>query len=523
MNAAIYSRVSTKAQAEDGTSLASQEASCRKLAKQRGFVVTDVFREDWPGDSLDRPQLREVRAAVAGRRYDALICHATDRLARNPIHIAIIAEECDKAGVALLFVTEPLDNSAEGQLIRYVRGFAAQVEREKIRERTVRGKQARAASGRLPQGTGRGAYGYRYDPVRGVREVHDEEAAVVRRIFRCIADGATCHAVAVQLNRDEIPAQSGGVWYPLTIRRLVENTIYKGETTYGKTKRISLGGRRRRLEQRDPSEWITIPGASPAIVTLEEFDAAQRARESGGHTRRPSSSTYFLTGHVYCGYCGGRLHGATMSGRYRYYACRMTSPQYRPNAKCPAKYVRADELEAKVWEYLSSVVSRPEVVLAELRRRREADTGPLDAELVRVEKELKSLRDQHHRLIRLYQYAEIDDEYMARQLKSLKTRETVAEAEQARLQELQRSLTDLDELEVHVGDWATRVSANLAGMDLEDRQLLLRALEVRVVVTPERWEIHGALPACEGDSRAYTTIERTSASPRVCSPRYPWA
>jgi site-specific DNA recombinase len=90
-------------------------------------------------------------------------------LSRNPVHLFILAEECEKAGVELHFVTEPLDHSPEGQLIGFVKGYAAQIEREKIRERTVRGKRARAIEGKLPQGTGRGAFGYRYERGTGRR------------------------------------------------------------------------------------------------------------------------------------------------------------------------------------------------------------------------------------------------------------------------------------------------------------------------------------------------------------------
>ena len=159
MLAAVYCRVSTKAQAEDGSSLETQARACVKAAEQAGFSIKRdfVYREDWPGDSLDRPMLGTVRDLIRKRVISALYCYSTDRLSRNAVHLYILAEECDKAGVGLHFVTEPLDNSPEGQLIGFVRGYAAQIEREKIRERTVRGKLARAAQGKLPQGTGKGA------------------------------------------------------------------------------------------------------------------------------------------------------------------------------------------------------------------------------------------------------------------------------------------------------------------------------------------------------------------------------
>ena len=121
MRAAIYCRVSTKAQAEDGTSLETQQRACTEAAHERGYRTLPelIFREDWPGDSLDRPQLSRLRELVRTRSVEAVICYATDRLCRNPIHLFIFAEECEKANVPLVFVTEPLDASPEGQLIRF--------------------------------------------------------------------------------------------------------------------------------------------------------------------------------------------------------------------------------------------------------------------------------------------------------------------------------------------------------------------------------------------------------------------
>ena len=66
-NAAIYCRVSTRQQAEDGSSLDSQEVACRRLAASQGFTVTQVFKEDFPGTELARPLLDQLRAGVRPR------------------------------------------------------------------------------------------------------------------------------------------------------------------------------------------------------------------------------------------------------------------------------------------------------------------------------------------------------------------------------------------------------------------------------------------------------------------------
>jgi DNA invertase Pin-like site-specific DNA recombinase len=74
---------------------------------------------------------------VRQREVGAVIVFALDRLSRKQAHVAIVADECERAGVALLFATEEYEQSAVGEFIRSAKAFAAEPEREKIRERTV--------------------------------------------------------------------------------------------------------------------------------------------------------------------------------------------------------------------------------------------------------------------------------------------------------------------------------------------------------------------------------------------------
>ena len=75
------------------------------------------------------------------------------------------------------FVTERFEDTAVGRFILAARAFIAEVEREKIVERTTRGKeQSEPGVGAFPQATGRGLYGYHYDRASGHRVVNDEQA-----------------------------------------------------------------------------------------------------------------------------------------------------------------------------------------------------------------------------------------------------------------------------------------------------------------------------------------------------------
>jgi site-specific DNA recombinase len=70
------------------------------------------------------------------------VCYSLDRLSRDPVHGVIITQELEKHHVGLEAVTETVDSTEVGKLITYIRGFAAKLEAEKIKERSVRGRKA---------------------------------------------------------------------------------------------------------------------------------------------------------------------------------------------------------------------------------------------------------------------------------------------------------------------------------------------------------------------------------------------
>ena len=192
VKAVIYSRVSTDAQERDGTSLVNQERACVARAQSNSWQIVECVRDTASGFNLDRPGIDSIRQLLRQGGVDVVVAYAVDRLSRNQNHIGVLFDAIEQAGARLEFVTEKVEDSAIGRFIFAVRAFSAEVEREKISERTTRGKAEKARSGRIPQGTGKGVYGYRYSPETGQREVLEDQANVVRRIFEEFCNNASC-------------------------------------------------------------------------------------------------------------------------------------------------------------------------------------------------------------------------------------------------------------------------------------------------------------------------------------------
>src|SRR3712207_897690 len=95
--AAIYVRVSSIQQEQDGSSLDSQEAACRAYAEQLGYTVVAVHRETFSGGSFhERPLLGELRLAVRSGAVDVVVAYAVDRVSRDQTHIWILLDELDR-------------------------------------------------------------------------------------------------------------------------------------------------------------------------------------------------------------------------------------------------------------------------------------------------------------------------------------------------------------------------------------------------------------------------------------------
>lgn len=76
-----------------------------------------------------------------------IVIYDPDRLARNLAHQLIITEEIEKSGAKLLFVSVTFEASHEGNLFYSMRGAISAYEKEKIKERTTRGKKGKARTG----------------------------------------------------------------------------------------------------------------------------------------------------------------------------------------------------------------------------------------------------------------------------------------------------------------------------------------------------------------------------------------
>ena len=178
---ALYVRVSTEFQFEEGYSLEAQEEKLRQWCALKDIHRFRIYRDGgWSGSNLNRPAMQELIADIRARLVVRVVVYKLDRLSRSQKDTLYLLEELFiPGGVEFISINENFDTgSPYGKAMIGILSVFAQLERENIRERTRMGMYERVKSGLWRGGSGT-PFGYDYDPAEN-KLVPNEHAQEVR-------------------------------------------------------------------------------------------------------------------------------------------------------------------------------------------------------------------------------------------------------------------------------------------------------------------------------------------------------
>lgn len=187
-----YARVSSEEQAAHGVSLADQRERLEAYATANGHALAAVLEEPAVSASVSptaRPVLARALAMLAKGEADALVVTRLDRLSRVTRDVLALVDTAKREGWRLVSMTESLDTETpHGRLVVTMLAAVAEMERERIRERTREGlarvaREKRARSHRIPFGWRVAGYDGTETPGGKVRLIPDTKEAEIRKII----------------------------------------------------------------------------------------------------------------------------------------------------------------------------------------------------------------------------------------------------------------------------------------------------------------------------------------------------
>ena len=519
--AAIYARVSSDRQRREQT-IRSQTAALRELAAACDLLVVEdlVFEDEGvSGTVLRRPGLERLRDLAVEGRFEVLLCHAPDRLARRYAYQVLLLEEFQRAGIEVIFAKEPeRSGTPEDELLRQFQGMIAEYERAQIAERCRRGKLHRARGGAVSV-MARAPYGYRYvkrsEHADAFFEVDEAEAPVVREIFRrYLEEDESIAKIGRWLTAQGVPTRTRATgWNNATIWGMLRNPAYAGQAAYGKTRatgetvratrQARLRGQRSTHISREevaPQDWKRI--TVPALISEEQFALAQErlhrnSRFSPRNTCRPSLLQGILVCRE-CGYAYYRCSTRSKNGKLReYYRCSGTDGHRRPEGRvCENRPVRLAEIDELVWTRVLALLEDPALIQAEIDRRLQTMRATHAAASRRdgLERDLVRSQNAIRRLLDGYQEQLVTLDELRARTPELRKREATI---QAQLHALDAELHDAEtylKLTETLEGFRARLTDNAQSLTVEQRQQIVRLVVREVLIGEDDITIRHSIP-----------------------------
>jgi site-specific DNA recombinase len=522
--AAIYARVSSDRQKEDKT-IASQTSSLREYAQANSFTVPEgwIFEDEgYSGATLSRPGLERLRDLVAEGQVQTVLVYGPDRLSRKYAYQVLLLEEFSRQGVETVFLLGVSGQTPEERLLVQFQGMIAEYERAQIAERSRRGKRHRAKAGCVNVLSG-APYGYRYvkrnEATDACYLVDEAQAAVVREVFECYTvEGLSIGAIVHRLNERKVPTRFGkSLWERSKVWAMLRNPAYVGRAAYGKTERAERKRMTRPLRQkggysarssanreRPKEQWIGLP--VPALVSEEAFArAAEKLSENRRFASRNTKEPTLLQGLLVCGQCGYALYRTstrTTRRQAKYYRC-LGSDGYRHlmDPPCQCRPIRVEDLDDLVWQQVMDLLEKPELIHAELERRRQESlrSDPLEQRRGELTQNLKRTEQQIDKLLDAYQEGLVQLGQLRQRMPELRRKQATAEKEleNARWKALIAEKTQ--QLEQSLETFVGRLQQSAKNLSVAERQKVVRLLIKDIVVgVDNRITIRHFLPLMGG-------------------------
>lgn len=466
---AIYARVSTTNQVEEGYSIDGQIDSLEKYCEAMGWDIYNKYIDaGFSGGSLKRPEMANLINDVKKGLFDMVLVYKLDRLSRNVRDtLYLIKDVFNINKIDFVSIQENIDtSSAMGTLFLTLLSAIAEFEREQIKERMQLGKLGRAKSGKSMMWS-KTSYGYDYVKETGTLSVNPYQALIVQKMFQWYLSG-----MSITKLRDALNEQygQGKEWSYRTVRVILSNPVYCGYNQF---------------------KGQIFPGTHEPIISEEDFNKTQeeiKARQRTAAERfnpRPFQAKYMLSGIAQCGYCSAPL--AIKMGMKRKdgtrlvkYECKQRHPRktkgvtvYNNNEKCDSGFYFKDDIEHFVLAEISKLQTDSDYI-DKLFSNTDKETIDRDS----YQKQIDNLTAKISRLNDLY----IDDRIS---LEELQKRSSDFMAERSALEKELDADTSLKAVERKKDIRRVLDTKDIFALDYEHQKAIVRALISKVRVTSE--------------------------------------
>jgi len=439
LRVAAYARVSTD-QLEQLTSYEAQVDYYTRLIKSKAeweFVgvytdkgITGTNRKKRDGFN------KMIKDALDGK-IDMIITKSVSRFARNTVDTLTTIRELKSHGIAVYFEEQNINTmDGKGELLITIMSSLAQEESRSISENVTWGMRKRFSDGKVSM-----AYKYflGYEKGKdGLPSIVEEEAQIVRYIYRMFLEGKTGVGIAKALEDMGIPSPMGSKkWSNTTVMSILQNEKYRGSAILQKTYTVDFLEKKVKKNKGEVPQYYVEHSHEP-IIDPVEFDHVQLELKRRRANRGRHSSKSVFSSRIECSDCGA-YYGRKVwhsNSEYRTEAWQCNG-KYKGEHRCTTPHLKEEELKARFVKAFNQIMTVREGAIEACNITIEAVCGltQLDQKIQAATDEISVLVELSKQMIKENaQTAQNQAEYQSRHSEMI-TRYNAAEA---RLNELNR-------------------------------------------------------------------------------------
>ena len=323
----IYIRLSRDDGNVESDSIVSQRSLLKRYVEENNYTLIDEYFDDgFTGTNFDRPSFKRMINDIEKGKINMIITKDMSRLGRDYIGTGELIEKYfPNKGVRYIAINDGIDTYTDNTNndIAPFKAIMNDMYAKDISKKVKTSLHSRMKDGLYV--SGRCPFGYMKDPDnKNHLIINEERASVVRLIFDLALKGNTYHFIADELTKRKIktPAsyynyvwnsksingntlsQEKGVWFDTTVKSILQNQIYVGDTVQGKTKKINY--KLKKTIKNNPNDYIIVENTHEAIIDRDTFNYVQTLLPK--NVKRPEKKRfYLLDGLLYCGDCKHRI------------------------------------------------------------------------------------------------------------------------------------------------------------------------------------------------------------------------
>ena len=419
LRVAAYARVSSASDDQLNSFAAQNRHYSDLISSKENWRMVDIYADEGiTGTSAEkREDFQRLLADCRRGLIDRVLVKSISRFARNTKECLETIRELKSLGVGVYFEKENIDTATmSGEMMTALFASFAQAESESISGNMRWSYQKRMQSGTfLPSSV---PYGYIVHN-RQI-EVDEQEAQIVRKIFREYLAGQNMATIADSLNLAGIPKRKGNSaikWHKTSIRYILTNERYIGDSLWQKTY-MTDAFPPIMVRNHGEKEMYYAESTHPAIISKEEFDSVQVLLHRRAKREISKSHDSPFDQKIFCGQCGTSFR-KKVSHEKMFWSCRKHSQNTQ---SCPVTQVLDSEIRETFVRFYFKLKQNNEDILSQMLLSLQAIRNRRmlwSLDVIELNKQISDLTSQNQMLATLKQQGLIDPDIFISQSNEL--------------------------------------------------------------------------------------------------------